>query len=164
MAALQGCTRSSTSNYFSPKCMLSVRLLRKRPAPSMRRRVAAFDVREDRISVRSRIWGPVSRRPLLGRPVAVRWTALDLDAFDLGLLDLDAAATVEQATGVLRAFGGPRRTRWWPTPAAGRVSRMTTTRLMPPYRRIPTQSRYSSLRQARGSAGWGFGARSSRKL
>jgi len=118
-----------------------------------------FEVRRERIqvrgsaavdlAVRSTIWGPVSPRRLLGRPVAVRWTALDLEAFDLGLLDLDAAADVEQAAGVLRAFGGPPMHAML-ADAGGRVAWTCSGRL--PVRRGLDGS--TSRSWADGSAGW----------
>ncbi|WP_437913632.1 penicillin acylase family protein [Sorangium sp. So ce302] len=59
------------------------------------------------IAVRSTIWGPVAPRPLLGAPVAVRWTALDPEGVDLGLLEMDRVRSVDEAVAVLRAAGGP---------------------------------------------------------
>lgn len=59
-----------------------------------------FTVRETR-------WGPVLEEPLLGRPVAVRWTALDPAAVDLKLLDLDRADDVRQALALFGTAGSP---------------------------------------------------------
>ncbi|CAG0956307.1 penicillin amidase [Myxococcaceae bacterium] len=58
-------------------------------------------------TVRTTVWGPVLSEPLLGRQVAVRWTALDAEATDLGLLDLDAAHDVAAAQAVFNRAGGP---------------------------------------------------------
>ncbi|WP_437742528.1 penicillin acylase family protein [Sorangium sp. So ce1504] len=76
-----------------------------------------FDVAEETIkvrgepdvtvTVRSTMWGPVSPRPLLGAPVAVRWTALDPAGVDLGLLEMDEARSVDEAASVMNAAGGP---------------------------------------------------------
>ncbi|WP_437546995.1 penicillin acylase family protein [Sorangium sp. So ce367] len=59
------------------------------------------------MAVRSTIWGPVSPRPLLGGPVAVRWTALDPAGVDIGLLEMDEARSVDEAASVMNAAGGP---------------------------------------------------------
>ena len=52
-------------------------------------------------------WGPVSEQTLLGRPVAVKWTALTEHAVDLGLLAMDQAQTTQQAMTVMNHSGGP---------------------------------------------------------
>ena len=52
-------------------------------------------------------WGPVSEQTLLGRPVAVKWTALAEHAVDLGLLAMDQAQTTQQAMTVMNHTGGP---------------------------------------------------------
>jgi penicillin amidase len=59
------------------------------------------------VEVKSTIWGPVSPQPLLGRPVAIRWTALDPSAVDLGLLDMATADTLDAAIGVMNRAGAP---------------------------------------------------------
>ncbi|HUL11318.1 MAG TPA: penicillin acylase family protein, partial [Methylococcaceae bacterium] len=59
------------------------------------------------IELRDTVWGPVSSAPLLGQPVAVRWTALDPSFVDLGLLDMTEADTLEQAMSVMNRSGGP---------------------------------------------------------
>ncbi len=59
------------------------------------------------MTVRNTLWGPVLEQPLLGRPVALRWTALDPAAVNLRLLDLDDATTLEQAMPVFNRFGAP---------------------------------------------------------
>ncbi|WP_437755170.1 penicillin acylase family protein [Sorangium sp. So ce1389] len=76
-----------------------------------------FEVAEETIKVRGEpdvtvtaqrtIWGPVAPRPLLGAKVAVRWTALDPEGVDLGLVEMDRARTVEEAASVMNAAGGP---------------------------------------------------------
>ncbi|MGJ0490297.1 penicillin acylase family protein [Methylobacter sp.] len=60
------------------------------------------------VTVRRSIWGPVALEPLLGKPVAVHWSALDDNIVNLGLLDLDQAETLEQAMAVVNRTGGPQ--------------------------------------------------------
>ncbi|MGZ8219670.1 penicillin acylase family protein [Methylomagnum sp.] len=57
--------------------------------------------------VKSTVWGPVSPEPLLGEAVALHWAALDPQAVNLGLMDMDAAATLETAMAVLNRAGTP---------------------------------------------------------
>ncbi|WP_437334476.1 penicillin acylase family protein [Sorangium sp. So ce394] len=59
------------------------------------------------VTVRGTIWGRVAPRPLLGAEVAVRWTALDPEGVDLGLLEMDRARSIEEAAAVMNAAGGP---------------------------------------------------------
>ncbi|WP_437576668.1 penicillin acylase family protein [Sorangium sp. So ce887] len=59
------------------------------------------------VAVRRTIWGPVAPQPLLGAPVAIRWTALDPEGVDLGLLEMDRARSVDEAAAVMNAAGGP---------------------------------------------------------
>lgn len=59
------------------------------------------------LDVKTTIWGPLSQRPLLGKPVAIHWTALDPQAVDLGLISMDKAEKLEEALEVMHAFGGP---------------------------------------------------------
>lgn len=57
--------------------------------------------------VRTTEWGPVLPEALLAKPVAVHWTALDPDATDLSLLDLDAVNDVMEAQTLFNRAGGP---------------------------------------------------------
>ncbi|WP_255211194.1 penicillin acylase family protein, partial [Methylogaea oryzae] len=59
------------------------------------------------LDVRTSVWGPLLPDPLLGKPVAVRWTALDPAASDLALLDLQDAEDVFQALPIMQRAGGP---------------------------------------------------------
>jgi penicillin amidase len=59
------------------------------------------------VTVRDTVWGPVSPDPVLGEPVALRWTALDPQAVNLEALHMDRAETLEQAMAVMNRFGGP---------------------------------------------------------
>jgi penicillin amidase len=60
------------------------------------------------ITVKQTIWGPVSSQPLLNKSVAIHWTALDSDAVNMGLMDLEAAQTLEQAVHIVNHAGGPQ--------------------------------------------------------
>jgi penicillin G amidase len=59
------------------------------------------------VEVKETIWGPVSQDPLLKGPVAVRWTALDPEAVDLGQLAMDRVRSVDEAVAVMNRAGGP---------------------------------------------------------
>ena len=59
------------------------------------------------VEVKRSIWGPVLERPLLGAPVALRWTALEPEGTNLALLDMDRAMNVEDAARVMNRAGGP---------------------------------------------------------
>ncbi|MCI0468145.1 MAG: penicillin acylase family protein, partial [Beijerinckiaceae bacterium] len=62
---------------------------------------------DETLRVRLTIWGPVLPEPLLGRPVAARWTALDPASTDLSLSGLAGVTTVTSAIGLLNRAGGP---------------------------------------------------------
>lgn len=62
---------------------------------------------DETVNVRTTVWGPVLPEPLLGRSVAVRWTALDPEATDLGLSDLAGVKTVTAAIALVHRAGGP---------------------------------------------------------
>lgn len=76
-----------------------------------------FERRQETISVRGDApvtltiqdteWGPVLPNRLLGRPVALRWSALDPRAVDLGLLELERVRDVTAAAGVFNRAGMP---------------------------------------------------------
>ena len=57
--------------------------------------------------VRETIWGPVSQDDLMNEPVAIRWTALDPEAVDLGQLAMDRVRSVDEAVMVMTRAGGP---------------------------------------------------------
>ena len=59
------------------------------------------------LELRSTVWGPVSSKPLLGHSVAIKWTALETAAVDLGLLDMDKVTSVKEAITVINQAGGP---------------------------------------------------------
>ena len=53
------------------------------------------------------IWGPVARRPLMNRAVAIHWAALQPGGVDFGLFEMERAATVEQAVAIMNRSGLP---------------------------------------------------------
>ncbi len=76
-----------------------------------------FDIVNEKIQVKGgeeiiypiklTIWGAVSERQLMGKPVAIHWTALDPTAVDIALLDIDTAVTLEDAMKVFNRWSGP---------------------------------------------------------
>jgi len=62
---------------------------------------------DDTFKVRTTEWGPVLPDPLLSKLAAVHWAALDPDATDLHLLDLDTVNDVQAAQTVFNRAGGP---------------------------------------------------------
>lgn len=69
--------------------------------------VPVRDGTERTFKVLETIWGPALPEPLLGKRVAVHWTALDPEATDLHLLNLDAVEDVAAAQAVFNRGGGP---------------------------------------------------------
>lgn len=77
----------------------------------------SFEIRREVIKVKGgqdvaveftdTIWGPLSEQPLLDRPVAVHWTALDPQAVDLGQMEMDRVQSVGEAIAVMTRAGGP---------------------------------------------------------
>lgn len=61
-----------------------------------------------RIVVKQTRWGPVAVQPLLGQPVAIHWTALDADAINFNLFDLEQSKTLGQAVKTVNSTGGPQ--------------------------------------------------------
>ncbi|MGH6636099.1 MAG: penicillin acylase family protein [Gammaproteobacteria bacterium] len=59
------------------------------------------------VLVRTTQWGPILTEPLLGKPVAIRWTALDPSATNLDYMDLDGVRTVQEALRRFNRAGGP---------------------------------------------------------
>lgn len=53
------------------------------------------------------IWGPVSSRPLLQKTVAIHWASLDIDVYNIDLLDIDRAKTIQEAISIFHRFGSP---------------------------------------------------------
>jgi penicillin amidase len=95
------------------------------------------------------IWGPVSPQPLMGQPVAMRWTALDPQAVDIGLLHMDQATTLAEAIAVSNRFRGPPL-HVLIADASGRIAWTYSGR-------IPIRQRFdgsSSTSWADGHIGW----------
>jgi penicillin amidase len=69
--------------------------------------IAVKDGQAETIELSDTLWGPLSPTPLLGSRVAIRWTALDPNAVNLGLLDMDGAANLDQAMAVFNRAGAP---------------------------------------------------------
>ncbi|MGZ5001105.1 MAG: penicillin acylase family protein, partial [Methylomonas sp.] len=65
------------------------------------------DAADIEIPLQDTIWGPVSDQALLGKPVAIKWTAQERHAVDLGLMDMDSARSTQQAMTVMNNTGGP---------------------------------------------------------
>ena len=61
-----------------------------------------------RIVVKQTRWGPVANQPLLDRPTAIHWVALDADAVNLNLFALEQTETLEQAVKTVNSTGGPQ--------------------------------------------------------
>lgn len=59
------------------------------------------------VEVKKTTWGPVLEKTLMGKQVALHWTALDPDCVDFGLMQLERARTVEEAASVINRFAGP---------------------------------------------------------
>jgi len=59
------------------------------------------------IDIKTTIWGPVSRHALMGQPVAVRWIALDPQAINISLIDIDKATGIDEALRIMQCFRGP---------------------------------------------------------
>ncbi len=105
--------------------------------------------RDLELQVRTTIWGPIASEPLMGAPVAMRWSALDPQAVNVGLLDMDQAMTLEQGMAIMNRTGGP------PTNAilAERTGRIAWTTMG----RIPVRRGFDgvvSRSWADGSVGW----------
>lgn len=62
---------------------------------------------DETIQVRTTEWGPVLPDPLLGKPVAVRWTAFDPLSTNLDYMNLDRVSSVQEALPLLNRTGGP---------------------------------------------------------
>ncbi|WP_367156103.1 penicillin acylase family protein [Methylomonas sp. HYX-M1] len=58
--------------------------------------------------VEESLWGPVAQQPLLGQKAAIHWTALDVDAVNLDILELEQAGGLQQAIAVANRAGGPQ--------------------------------------------------------
>lgn len=59
------------------------------------------------LPVRTTRWGVVSGADHAGRPLVLKWTALDADKVNLALFDMADAHTVDEAIAVARRWNGP---------------------------------------------------------
>ncbi|MBL1264301.1 penicillin acylase family protein [Methylomicrobium sp. RS1] len=60
------------------------------------------------LTVRETQWGPVAEQPLLEQPVAIHWVALDADAVNVGIMDLEESKTLEASLAIVKRGGGPQ--------------------------------------------------------
>ncbi|NOU23707.1 MAG: penicillin acylase family protein [Methyloglobulus sp.] len=73
-----------------------------------RESIRAKDAEIHILDVRQTIWGPVAKDPLLGKPVAIHWTALDDEVVDIRLMDLEQTETLDKAVEIANRIGGPQ--------------------------------------------------------
>ncbi|PKD39823.1 penicillin acylase family protein [Methylomonas sp. Kb3] len=59
------------------------------------------------LTVRETQWGPVAEQALLGQPVAIHWVALDAEAVNIGIMDLEGSKTLEDSLAIVKRAGGP---------------------------------------------------------
>jgi penicillin amidase len=59
------------------------------------------------LTVRETRWGPVAEQPLLGQPVALHWTALDENAVNIDILELEQSESLAQSIDIAKKAGGP---------------------------------------------------------
>ena len=69
--------------------------------------IAVRDGEPETMEIRSTIWGPIVDQDHLGRPRAIRWIAHDQGGANLGLIDLEHVATVQEAFEVSNRIGIP---------------------------------------------------------
>jgi penicillin amidase len=70
--------------------------------------ITVKDAKSQQVDVKRSIWGPVSTQSLLDKPIAIHWTALDHEAINIGLIDLEQTETLEQAVNIVNHIGGPQ--------------------------------------------------------
>jgi penicillin amidase len=70
--------------------------------------IAVKGEKNQQITVKHTIWGPVAQEPLLNKLVAIHWTALDSDTVNMDLMDLETAQTLEQAVSIANRAGVPQ--------------------------------------------------------
>lgn len=58
--------------------------------------------------IRETQWGPVAEQPLLDQPVAIHWVALDTDAVNVGIMDLEGSKTLDESLSIVKRAGGPQ--------------------------------------------------------
>lgn len=80
-----------------------------KPFEVAQERIAVKGEEDAVIEIRRTIWGPVAEAPLLGRPIAIRWSALDPDTVNLDLMNLDHVRDVRDAMRIVNRAGGPHQ-------------------------------------------------------
>ncbi|WP_374089585.1 penicillin acylase family protein [Methylomicrobium lacus] len=60
------------------------------------------------VAVKETVWGPVALQPLQGQPVAIHWVALDADAVNVDILELEQSQTLSQSLAIANRAGGPQ--------------------------------------------------------
>jgi penicillin amidase len=101
------------------------------------------------VEVKQTVWGPVLEKKLMGRQVALRWTAHDGVGVDFGLMRMEQARTVEEAVSAVNSFAGPPLNVIM-ADESGRIAYTTCGRL--PVRKVNGVE--TTGRWADGSAGW----------
>jgi penicillin amidase len=74
------------------------------------KRIETIHVRDQAdqlLTVKTTQWGPVDAKLLLGKPVAIHWTALDAATTDLDFLHLDSVKTAAEAMALFNHAGSP---------------------------------------------------------
>ncbi|HZE89356.1 MAG TPA: penicillin acylase family protein, partial [Verrucomicrobiae bacterium] len=62
---------------------------------------------DEKLDVRTTIWGPILGADHLGRPRAIRWIAHELHGINVGLMGMETATTIEEAFDVANRTGVP---------------------------------------------------------
>lgn len=60
------------------------------------------------LTVRETHWGPVAQQTLLDAPVAIHWVALDTDAVNIDIIDLEQSETLAESLAIANRSGGPQ--------------------------------------------------------
>ncbi|HEV2707850.1 MAG TPA: penicillin acylase family protein [Pyrinomonadaceae bacterium] len=102
------------------------------------------------VEVKKTVWGPVLEKRLMGKPVALRWTALDDGGVDFGLMRMEQARTVEEAASAANSFAGPPLNVIM-ADEQGRIAYTVCGRL--PVRKVNGRTA-TAAGWADGSAGW----------
>ncbi len=101
------------------------------------------------VEVKKTVWGPVLEKKLMGKQVALRWTALDGGGVDFGLMRMEQARTVGEAVNAVNSFTGPPLNVIM-ADELGRIAYTTCGRL--PVRKVNGEPPTAGW--ADGSAGW----------
>ncbi len=60
------------------------------------------------LDIKETLWGPVAMQSLLGQPVAIHWVALDSEAVNVDIMDLEQSENLEQSLNIAKRAGGPQ--------------------------------------------------------